>query len=78
MGRKTWESIPKRPLAHRINVVVTSQASLETAETKWPVLRAVSLENALEVLEQEYGGKNELGEVFVIGGSGLFNELFEN
>ena len=59
-------------------MVVTSQASLETGESKWPVVRAGSLENALEVLEQEYGSKNELGEVFVIGGAGLFDELFEN
>lgn len=26
MGRKTWESLPKRPLPRRLNIVVTSRA----------------------------------------------------
>jgi dihydrofolate reductase len=36
MGRKTWESIPLkfRPLAKRLNVVLTSQATLENVDEK--------------------------------------------
>lgn len=73
MGRKTWESIPKPPLPSRINVVVTSQQSLEADVTKWPVITAGSLEKALDLLDSEYRSKNKLGEVFVIGGAGLFD-----
>lgn len=37
MGRKTWESLPEqfRPLPNRINVVLTSQDSLELKEDKF-------------------------------------------
>lgn len=50
MGRKTWESIPNPPLASRINVVVTSQSSME-GTYKWPVHTAGSLEKALDLLD---------------------------
>ncbi len=33
MGRKTWESLPRRPLPRRLNVVVTSQPLPEAENT---------------------------------------------
>ena len=63
MGRKTWDSLPKRPLAGRRNIVVTrnKQFIAEGAET------ANSATEALELAR----GK----EAFVIGGAQIYREL---
>ncbi|MDO4879454.1 MAG: dihydrofolate reductase [Neisseria sp.] len=45
MGRKTWESLPVRPLPGRRNIVVTRQTDFEGegAETAFGLMDAVSL-----------------------------------
>jgi dihydrofolate reductase len=69
MGRKTWQSIPARfrPLAERVNVVVTRNAELELPAG---VARAGSLDAALE----DAGSRRDAGEVFVIGGGEIFRD----
>lgn len=67
MGRVTWESLPEnnRPLPGRINIVVTSQPWLvEKGKT------AGSLSEALKMAWE----KNSVENVFVIGGSSLYEE----
>lgn len=56
MGRSTWESLPRRPLPHRRNIVITS-CSLPEVEC-FP-----SLEAALATCE---------GDVWFIGGARIF------
>lgn len=65
MGRRTWESIG-RPLAGRLNIVVTRQASLAVPEG---VAVAHALEEGIR-LAAEAGYE----EVFVIGGASLYAE----
>jgi dihydrofolate reductase len=71
MGRKTWESIPDkfRPLPGRLNVVITSRSDYTLPQG---VLRASSLDNALEVVCNK--GDGEVGDIFVIGGAQVFGE----
>lgn len=66
MGRKTWESIPekRRPLAERINVVVTRDDGYQLPDG---VVRASSLDRALEAL-QEF----QVEKCFVIGGGEIY------
>ena len=60
MGRKTWESLPKRPLPGRLNVVLTrSNATIEGAVT------AGSTEDAMRACEGE-------DMPFVIGGAEIY------
>jgi dihydrofolate reductase len=68
MGRKTWDSIAEkyRPLKKRTNVVITS-----SQEIKYPVITAVGLSDALVKVASI---KNFVGEVFVIGGAGVYTE----
>jgi len=56
MGRKTWDSLPRKPLPGRRNIVVTRQKTWQAdgAET-------MALEQALEA-----------DEVFVIGGAEIY------
>ena len=63
MGRKTWESFPKRPLPGRTNIVITRDASYK-AEGGGVV---TSLAAALDVA---YGEEPE--EIMVIGGAAIY------
>lgn len=63
MGRKTWESFPKRPLPGRTNIVVTRQA----AYVAQGGVVVASLEAALEVARSEAPD-----EIMIIGGAELY------
>jgi dihydrofolate reductase len=64
MGKKTWESLPKRPLPGRKNIVLTDNPneSIENSVT------AYSIEDALGKCE-----KNE--EIFIIGGGSIYRQF---
>jgi dihydrofolate reductase/thymidylate synthase len=76
MGRRTWESIPKkfRPLAGRLNVVLSRNANARSdMELSDAVLVSDSLEHALVTLsEGSYADSVE--QVFVIGGGSVYAE----
>jgi dihydrofolate reductase len=63
MGRKTWESLPKKPLPGRTNIVVTRDHSFhgEGAEI------AHSFEDALDI-----AARRSLDEIMIIGGEAIF------
>lgn len=70
MGRKTWESLPKKPLPNRINLVITS-ANMENYNPRphgtysgSDIPRIVK-----DVIEARYGG---IDDVWIIGGAQLF------
>jgi dihydrofolate reductase len=62
MGRKTWESLPKKPLPGRINVIVTTQP-IENALGNI----VVDIENLFKILPQMNYNKN----IWIIGGAQL-------
>jgi len=74
MGRKTWESIPQkfRPLAGRINVVLTS----DTDASKYPsdIVLATSLSVSLEMLQL----RADVEDIFVIGGQAAYKEAVQS
>lgn len=63
MGRKTWESLPKRPLPGRQNIVLTGDGTYiaNGAETADSVVQALN--------------KAEGSRVFVIGGGNVYRQL---
>ena len=65
VGRKTWESFPRRPLPGRLNIVVTRDPAYraEGAET------VASLDDALKLAEARSRGVPGADEI-VIGGGG--------
>jgi dihydrofolate reductase/thymidylate synthase len=67
MGRKTWESLHNRALPGRLNIVVTSQASVDGVDGV-DVLKSTSLSDALRVC----AALAFVDRVFVIGGGDLF------
>ena len=67
MGRKTWDSIPRRPLPGRLNIVLSRQPEFEAAG-------AVVCDNFAEALEmaREQAAEDGQDEICVIGGADLF------
>ena len=67
MGRKTWESLPKRPLVGRTNIVLSKDGSFEPAG-------AVVCDDFAEAVSiaREQAEEDGAREVCVIGGASLF------
>ena len=63
MGRKTWDSLPKKPLKNRENYVLTRNKNFKANGAT--VLH--SIKDVLELAENE--------EVFIIGGGDIYKEL---
>jgi dihydrofolate reductase len=67
MGRKTWESLPRRPLPGRLNIVLTRQPEYEAAGA----IVCADFGEAVEIA-REQAAEDGVGEVCVIGGADLF------
>ena len=61
MGRKTWESLPIKPLPDRRNIVIT-RSNLDNVDC----FRSIS--EALDTCE---------GEIWFIGGAGIYKEALD-
>ena len=66
MGKKTWESLPRRPLPGRTNIVLTD----DPKEIIDGSVTAYSIEDALSKCEK---GK----EIFVIGGGSVYRQFMQ-
>jgi dihydrofolate reductase len=67
MGRKTWESLPRRPLAGRTNIVLTHDMSFQANN-------AVVCQDFTEAVQiaREQAEEDGVDEVCVIGGAALY------
>jgi dihydrofolate reductase len=67
MGRKTWDSLPRKPLPGRMNVVLSRDGSFEPDN-------AVVCESFMEAVQmaREQAEDDGVEEVCVIGGRSLF------
>ena len=64
MGRKTWDSLPKKPLPNRQNIVLSSK-KINGVESY------TSISSCLEALK-----KNNISDLFVIGGQMIYDKFF--
>ena len=64
MGKRTWESLPKRPLPGRKNIVLTDKED-ELIENS---VTAYSIEDALGKCEKDE-------EIFIIGGGSIYRQF---
>jgi dihydrofolate reductase len=67
MGRKTWDSLPRKPLVGRTNIVLSRDGSFEPKG-------AVVCEDFTEALSiaREQAAEDGASEICVIGGASLF------
>ncbi|EGV61172.1 dihydrofolate reductase [Yamadazyma tenuis] len=73
MGRKTWESIPKKfkPLPDRLNIVLTRTITEEHTNTD-DLIYLNDFNKISSVID------DSIDKVFLIGGSELYNHLFKS
>ncbi len=65
MGRKTWDSLPKKPLPGRTNIVVTRQQG-------WTAEGAVTAHSVEDAIAQARDKAGDVDEIFVIGGAEIY------
>ncbi|MDE5653626.1 MAG: dihydrofolate reductase [Muribaculaceae bacterium] len=69
MGRLTWESLPKRPLPKRLNIVVTHDPAYDAPGAEV----ASSLAEAIEIAKASRASEgNPDGDIFIIGGGRIY------
>jgi dihydrofolate reductase len=64
MGRKTWDSLPNRPLPNRTNIVITNNTNME-GQAEFMDLTDTML----------YFIYNKNDDIFIIGGGKIYEEL---
>lgn len=68
MGRKTWDSLPKKPLPNRINIVITNSVKSKTLIDGAIFITLSAFKNLLKEIRREYN-------IFIIGGAQIYKEL---
>lgn len=76
MGRKTWESLPFRPLSGRVNIIVSRDKSYQPLNKKNQLvaeaLVVTSVNAAIETAQSE-----NLSELVFIGGAMLYEQVLD-
>jgi dihydrofolate reductase len=67
MGRKTWDSLPRKPLPNRNNLIITTNPIGKTIESNY---QFVDMGAAKEIILTD-----AITDVFVIGGGTIYEEL---
>ena len=71
MGRRTWDSLPKKPLPGRMNIVLSRDGSFDPQAA----LVCESLDEAVQIA-REQAAEDGVGEVCVIGGADVAKAAF--
>lgn len=68
MGRKTWDSLPKKPLEGRDNIVITSVLYLDSG---YDNTIFTSLDRVINFLKSDIPDK----DIYIIGGASIYEQL---
>lgn len=66
MGRSTWDSLPKKPLPHRRNIVISRNRDI--APCDYEIARSV--EEVFSLIKEEE-------EAFIIGGASVYKQFID-
>jgi dihydrofolate reductase len=76
MGRKTWDSLPKKPLPNRKNIILTTNKNLQTIN--WYETYKNNLPIYCNSIDEIYKLANSINqEIMVIGGSEIYKIFLE-
>ena len=70
MGRKTWDSLPKKPLPNRINVIISR--SMMNNNPYWDVVKRLTLCMSMDYVIKYM---ENMDKVFIIGGGSIYEQL---
>lgn len=68
MGRKTWESLPKKPLEDRDNIVITSSLYLDSDYDRTIF---TSLSQVIKFINSDIPER----DIYIIGGASIYEQL---
>lgn len=71
MGRHTWESLPKKPLPHRLNVIVSNTININEENIK-------TVSSLTDILTYYQSNQEIYGDLWVIGGYQIYKEVLDN
>lgn len=71
MGRKTWDSLPYKPLKSRLNIIITRDKNFQQYDN---VISFSNLDSAFHFCEQN----TNINKVFVIGGKSIYDECLNH
>ena len=74
MGKNTWESLPKKPLHKRDNLILSTTLDLEIGEPKNSYVKTFPDIMALDKFCQE----QKYDTVWIIGGSNVYEQFIEH
>ena len=69
MGRKTWESLPKKPLPNRLNIVITHTNTIDFYDGAL----FCNLEDAIEMMK--FSINKDWRDWYIIGGSQIYKHF---
>ena len=78
MGRKTWDSLPNKPLPNRDNLIISSTLHLNFSEYEGYRVSTSSIkwvEFYLTLLKVGYTVLNNDKDIFIIGGGSIYEQL---
>lgn len=64
MGRKTWQSLPQKPLKNRLNIIITSEPDKYTSDKDTVFIDYKNIDDYLLNIEMP---------IYIIGGSDIYN-----
>ncbi len=67
MGRKTWDSLPKKPLSNRLNIIITSKL-IENTDS----IIFITMEDFIKQLDEL---KKDPRDIYIIGGASIYEQL---
>lgn len=68
MGRKTWDSLPKKPLPNRVNIVITNSVTNLSLKDNVIYVR-------LDLFKRIIKELGEKSNIYIMGGSHIYKEL---
>lgn len=71
MGRKTYESLPKRPLPNRKNIIISRTMDENSVPDDVLIFRSI------ESFLTEFALKQDSENIFVIGGAEIYNQMMD-
>lgn len=71
MGKKTWDSLPIKPLPNRINIVISKQILQEPK-----AIIVNSIDKAFEIAKDK--AKQENKPIFVMGGASIYKQTIQD
>ena len=72
MGRKTWDSLPQRPLQNRFNVIITRNPKhFHDFSNKGSSYMSLDLRETINLIKDPF----QRSEIFIIGGEEIYKQL---